>query len=218
MINKLIAQYRLKELLISTFSEGNLLKNLIEGGVFSGMILFGSGQLLIDKVYLIHLMGLTLFYTFLVSLANGILALYNSDYEMYQMGAEAYVLEIENRFKAHSITDNCIEVVMYTLGAGIKKLRSLFILTGKAICIIFAMAGFYWALPYESGVTHHMALKYMQDYQNFAGKGGVLNAAIYLMFLFGIFSLIFWFYKLGDGGGENEQSGVWIRWKCLLHQ
>lgn len=81
LLKKINAHYHLEELISSTVSYGGFWKNIIDGGVFSTILLFGSGRLLVDNSFLSCIAGFTALYVFFVSLANGIIAYYNLELE-----------------------------------------------------------------------------------------------------------------------------------------
>ncbi|MDT2882079.1 hypothetical protein [Lactococcus lactis] len=216
MLKKINAHYHLEELISSTVTYGGFWKNIIDGGVFSTILLFGSGRLLVDNSFLSCVAGFTALYVFFVSLANGIIAYYDFNLESNETEYDVLKSKLTRRFQERTIAENAIEVVLYTFAKVIKMIQKLYFMFVKGIVAVWAMFGIYWGMPFDSNLKPTKIIKYMHDYQDFISKGGILEGVFYLLFIIGVFYLFIWFYKLGSSAIELKVNLTIMRWIVFI--
>lgn len=216
MLKKINAHYHLEELISSTVTYGGFWKNIIDGGVFSTILLFGSGRLLVDNSFLSCVAGFTALYVFFVSLANGIIAYYDFNLESNETEYDFLKSKLTRRFQERTIAENAIEVVLYTFAKVIKMIQKLYFMFVKGIVAVWAMFGIYWGMPFDSNLKPTKIIKYMHDYQDFISKGGILEGVFYLLFIIGVFYLFIWFYKLGSSAIELKVNLTIMRWIVFI--
>lgn len=216
MLKKINTHYHLEELISSTLSYGIIGRNIIDGCIFSIILLFGSGQLLVDYSFLSYVAGFTALYVFFVSLANGIIAYYDFNLESHETEYDVLKSKLTRRFQERTIAENAIEVVLYTFAKVIKMIQKLYFMFVKGIVAIWAMFGIYWAMPFDSNLKPTKIIKYLHDYQDFISKGGILEGVFYLLFIIGVFYLFIWFYKLGSSAIELKVNLTIMRWIVFI--
>lgn len=216
MLKKINAHYHLEELFSSTVSYGGFWKNIIDGGVFSTILLFGSGRLLVDNSFLSCVAGFTALYVFFVSLANGIIAYYNLELETNETEYDTLKSKLTRRFQERTIAENALEVVLYTFAKVIKMIQKIYSLFAKGVVVLWAMFGIYWAMPFDSNVKMTKIISYMHDYQDFISKGGILHGTLYLLFVMGVFYIFTWFYKFGSSAIELKVNLTLMRWSVFI--
>ncbi|WP_282798783.1 hypothetical protein [Lactococcus lactis] len=216
MLKKINTHYHLEELISSTLSHGIIGRNIIDGCIFSTILLFGSGQLLVDNSFLSCVAGFTALYVFFISLANGVIAYYDFELESNETEYEVLKSKLAHRFQERTIAENAIEVVLYTFAKVIKMIQKLYSMFVKGIVAVWAMFGFYWAMPFDSNLKPTKIIKYIHDYQDFISKGGILEGVFYLLFIIGVFYLFIWFYKLGSSAIELKANLTIMRWIVFI--
>lgn len=216
MLKKINTHYHLEELISSTLSYGIIGRNIIDGCIFSTILLFGSGQLLVDNSFLSCVAGFTALYVFFVSLANGIIAYYDFELESNQTGYDVLKSKLNRRFQERTIAENAIEVVLYTFAKVIKMIQKLYFMFVKGIVAVWAVFGIYWAMPFNSNLKPTKIIKYFHDYQDFISKGGILEGVLYLLFVSGVFYLFIWFYKLGSSALDSKVNRTLLRWSVFI--
>lgn len=216
MFKKINTHYHLEELISSTLSYGIIGRNIIDGCIFSTILLFGSGQLLVDNSFLSCIAGFTALYVFFVSLANGIIAYYDFEIESNETEYEVLKSKLARRFQERTIAENAIEVVLYTFSKVIKMIQKLYSMFVKGIVAVWAMFGIYWAVPFDSNLKPTKIIKNIHDYQDFISKGGILEGVLYLMFVIGVFYLFIWFYKLGSSDLDFKVNRTLLRWSVFI--
>jgi len=216
LFKKINTHYHLEELISSTLSYGIIGRNIIDGCIFSTILLFGSGQLLVDNSFLSCIAGFTALYVFFVSLANGIIAYYDFEIESNETEYEVLKSKLARRFQERTIAENAIEVVLYTFSKVIKMIQKLYSMFVKGIVAVWAMFGIYWAVPFDSNLKPTKIIKNIHDYQDFISKGGILEGVLYLMFVIGVFYLFIWFYKLGSSDLDFKVNRTLLRWSVFI--
>lgn len=216
MLKKINTHYHLEELISSTLSYGIIGRNIIDGCIFSIILLFGSGQLLVDNSFLSCVAGFTALYVFFVSLANGIIAYYDFNLESNQSEYEVLKSKLTRRFQERTIAENALEVVLYTFAKVIKMIQKLYLMFVKGIVAVWAMFGVYWAMPFDSSVKMTKIIRYMHDYQDFISNGGILHGTLYLLFVMGVFYIFIWFYKFGSSAIELKVNLTLMRWIVFI--
>lgn len=216
MLKKINTHYHLEELISSTLSYGIIGRNIIDGCIFSIILLFGSGQLLVDNSFLSCVAGFTALYVFFVSLANGIIAYYDFNLESNETEYDVLKSKLTRRFQERTIAENAIEVVLYTFAKGIKMIQKLYFMFVKGIVAVWAMFGVYWAMPFDSNLKPMKIIKYLHDYQDFISNGGILEGVFYLLFVIGVFYLFIWFYKLASSVKDPKVNRTLLRWSVFI--
>jgi hypothetical protein len=216
LFKKINTHYHLEELISSTLSYGIIGRNIIDGCIFSTILLFGSGQLLVDNSFLSCIAGFTALYVFFVSLANGIIAYYDFELESNETEYEVLKSKLARRFQERTIAENAIEVVLYTFAKVIKMIQKLYSMFVKGIVAVWAMFGIYWAIPFDSNLKPTKIIKTIHDYQDFISKGGILEGVLYLLFVSGVFYLFIWFFKLGSSDLDSKVNRTLLRWSVFI--
>lgn len=216
MLKKINTHYHLEELISSTLSYGIIGRNIIDGCIFSTILLFGSGQLLVDNSFLSCVAGFTALYVFFVSLANGIITYYDFVLESNETEYEVLKSKLARRFQERTIAENAIEVVLYTFAKVIKMIQKLYSMFVKGIVAVWAMFGIYWAIPFDSNLKPTKIIKTIHDYQDFISKGGILEGVLYFLFVIGVFYLFIWFFKLGSSDLDSKVNRTLLRWSVFI--
>jgi hypothetical protein len=216
LFKKINTHYHLEELISSTLSYGIIGRNIIDGCIFSTILLFGSGQLLVDNSFFSCIAGFTALYVFFVSLANGIIAYYDFELESNETEYEVLKSKLARRFQERTIAENAIEVVLYTFAKVIKMIQKLYSMFVKGIVAVWAMFGIYWAIPFDSNLKPTKIIKTIHDYQDFISKGGILEGVLYLLFVSGVFYVFIWFYKLGSSDLDFKVNRTLLRWSVFI--